>query len=572
MATDLMNPVLCGECDNLAAKFHCNTCSVALCPSCKANHLKSGGITLHDVVPYAKKLNPKYLTGLFCHNHNTDDPEYWCDNCSAPICNSCITNRHKGHPVSKLTAVLSEKRDAMLREMKRLRDITVYQWGEVLKEAQEITADFLDSIDKTGNDLAGRGAEMHKHVDEILAQSQRALKTIEVSGLAKLKEQERYLTNRLQKLTDDVKRYEDILVDADTAALLRFKESSPQHKEKMKPPAIETAPLPIFIKGQNMNSLEAMFGQLTNQALKRTSTGTVLNKSSTSQQSSQPTEGDKTSIPPALSSSTNINTHKSLVSKVSVQSQFNVDAPYPQIVCVDQGLAWVKNWSKLELVNREGAVKNTIRTDLFISDLGLTSDGSIILADYNNKCIKSVSEQQTIGTLFMTSGQPDGLCCLQNDDIVVAFSKNRKVEIYNRNGKVIQKLDYKFRYPYKVAVNKVNQDVCICDLDSAISDTGKFIAVRHDGQLRYEYSGQGNEQFYPRKVCTDQMGYVLITDFCNHRVHILDLEGRFIQYLLTSKQGLQRPSAIDVDKEGYLWVGEYVNYNKGTVKVAKYVH
>ena len=34
------------------------------------------------------------------------------------------------------------------------------------------------------------------------------------------------------------------------------------------------------------------------------------------------------------------------------------------------------------------------------------------------------------------------------------------------------------------------------------------------------------------------MGHILITDCKNHRVHILDQERRFIQYILTSQQGL----------------------------------
>ena len=129
----------------------------------------------------------------------------------------------------------------------------------------------------------------------------------------------------------------------------------------------------------------------------------------------------------------------------------------------------------------------------------------------------------------------------------------------------------KFRFPCKVAANKVNQDLCICDRVSAISYTGKLIAVMADGQLRYEYSGQGDEELSPYNVCSDQMDHFLITDRNNHRVHILHQEGRFIQYIPTSQQGLIKPITIDIDLEGYIWVGEYVDYNKGCVKVARYL-
>ena len=189
----------------------------------------------------------------------------------------------------------------MLGEMKVLRDSTVSQWEEVLKEAKKITVDFLGSINKTGNDLAARGREMHKQVDDILEQSQHTLQQIKNSGLAKLQEQEKYLTDRLQKLNEEVKKYEDNLTGANTAALLQFKESSPQIEEKMKPPALETAPLPIFIQGQNdINSMQAMFGHLSSQDLiiKQTSASGVSKPStSTSQASSESTEGSKTRDP-----------------------------------------------------------------------------------------------------------------------------------------------------------------------------------------------------------------------------------------------------------------------------------
>ena len=52
----------------------------------------------------------------------------------------------------------------------------------------------------------------------------------------------------------------------------------------------------------------------------------------------------------------------------------------------------------------------------------------------------------------------------------------------------------------------------------------------------------------------------------NHRIHILDQEGLFIQYILIKEQGPRRPISIDVDMEGYVWVG-----GEKQVLVAKYL-
>ena len=159
--------------------------------------------------------------------------------------------------------------------------------------------------------------------------------------------------------------------------------------------------------------------------------------------------------------------------------------------------------------------------------MAVTSDGDLLLTDHDNRCIKSISRKKTVSTLLTTSRDPYWLSCLHNGDIVVTFRGDSKVVIYSRTGQIRQTLDHiKFRWPRSVSVNKVNQDIYICDKKGgAFASPGKVVAVGDDYELRYEYTGQGYSEFTPVDVCTDEMGQVLITDFNNHRVHMLDQEG-----------------------------------------------
>ena len=454
----------------------------------------------------------------------------------------------------------------MVDEMKTLRDTTMGEWKVVLKQAQTNSVQFLGNIGKIEKEIMARAQEMHKEVDAILLRSQQTLNEMKESGLGKLKDQEKYIADRLQQLQDEVQRYEDQLRDADPHALLQFEQGKYQGKDKTMPPALE-APIPVFTKGQNdINAMQNMFGQLSSKTIRKS--GEILEKSNFDTATTA-TSG-QTKEPSPRSSAT----QRSLISKPSVQSEFSMDLHYPHIACVacvNQGQAWVYTKDNmLQLVDRDGTKRDTINTDFDINTMTITADGELLLSDYNKKRIKSVSREKEITTLFRTSWTPCGLCCLHNGDIVVTFPRDRKVVVYGRNGKIRQKMDnIKFRHPWSVAVNKVNQDKYICDHEQVSHPTtGKVVAVRADGQLRYEYRGQGGKKLVPFVVCTDEMGNVLVSDLDNDRVHILDQEGQFIQYVLTSQQGLDQPATIDVDREGYVWVGE--RYNK-CVKVARYL-
>ena len=559
-----MTTIPCSQCDDPTAKFHCDTCAKALCPQCKAKHLKDKATRHHVVVEYAKKLDPKYLAALVCHSHNTSDPEFWCNTCDVPICISCITEKHNGHHFSKITVKLSQKRDEMLEETKALRDQTVGKWEEVLKQAQNITTEYVANIDEIDTELKVRAKDMHEQVNIILAQSQKTLQKMKTSGLDMLKNQEKYLSDKIEQLKAEVQRYEDRLLDADSNALLQFQPGTIQTKEK--PPFLETAEVPSFTKGQDdANAMQRMFGKLSTEGIR------VFIKPSPCPHSTQATttcdsRRNMVSTPQLSPSSA---TQRSLIPTPSVLSQLDVFNHYPLIACVEGGLAWVETENnKIQLVDRKGAVKDTIKIGFDFYDIAVSSPGDLLLPDKQYRCIKSVTKDKKISTLFQTSGMPHSLCCLHNGDIVVAFDEESKIIVYSRDGHIRQTLDHiKLRCPISVAVSKVNHDIYICDHgEKNYYSPGKVIAVGADGQLRYEYSRQGDSAFIPLAVCTDQMGHVLITDNKNHRVHILDQEGQFIQYILTSQQGLKWPNTIDIDREGYVWVGQFE-----CVKVSRYL-
>ena len=264
----------------------------------------------------------------------------------------------------------------------------------------------------------------------------------------------------------------------------------------------------------------------------------------------------------ARGSTAPMNLPTQLIPKPSVQSKFCIKTNGPSIACVESGQAWVKTGDQIiQMVDTHGTVKDTIHTDYHIIDITLTPHGGILLSDYINKCIVSISADRTVETLFNVSWKPSGLCCLHNGDIAVTFRDDDRVVIYSISGKVIKDFDKKlFKEPFRVAQNKVNNDLYISVAD-------KVVALDKGYNIRYEYTGKDdNAPFIPRGLCADMAGRVLITDWHSDRVHILDRDGQFLQYLLTWEHGLRWPWSIDADIEGHAWVGDGCG-----VKVVKYL-
>ena len=224
--------------------------------------------------------------------------------------------------------------------------------------------------------------------------------------------------------------------------------------------------------------------------------------------------------------------------KPSVESTFGVDYRYPYVVCdVKAGQTWVKNGdTTIQLMDRGGSVHTTINAKCILWDIALATNGDIYITDNANKSIKKVSTNWEISTLFNTKLKPCGLCCLQNDDIIVTFPDEGKVIKYDIIGTIKQRYNsITFRWPYRVACSKVNQDVYVVDSDYEQALAGRFLAIEEDGQIRYEYTGQTRMIFTAVDVCADQLGHVLISETHNYRLHVLDQEGNLIQYIQTGK-------------------------------------
>lgn len=103
-----------------------------------------------------------------------------------------------------------------------------------------------------------------------------------------------------------------------------------------------------------------------------------------------------------------------------------------------------------------------------------------------------------------------------------------------------------------------NKDICVTDLDLHV-----VVVVNQAGKFRFTYTGSPSsrvESFYPYGITTDSQCWILIADnFPNNRIHILDEEGRFLQFINCD---LIWPRDICVDSKDNLFVADSLNVKR----------
>jgi tripartite motif-containing protein 2/3 len=99
----------------------------------------------------------------------------------------------------------------------------------------------------------------------------------------------------------------------------------------------------------------------------------------------------------------------------------------------------------------------------------------------------------------------------------------------------------------------INQDVCVSDCKKKV-----VVVVERSGLFRFAYDGGKiyKNTFSPCELDSDSLGNIAISDHTNNSIHLLDIDGNFIKYLLTEKDGISCPRGLKIDNEDRMWISE----------------
>ena len=108
-----------------------------------------------------------------------------------------------------------------------------------------------------------------------------------------------------------------------------------------------------------------------------------------------------------------------------------------------------------------------------------------------------------------------------------------------------------------------NGDICVSD-----SNARSVVVVDQTGKVRFRYDGvpaRRKSPFDPKDIVTDAYNQIILTDYSNNCLHILDQIGQFLKCV--EGCGLENPKGLSLDRKGRLWVGT----KSKSIKIIKYM-
>lgn len=179
--------------------------------------------------------------------------------------------------------------------------------------------------------------------------------------------------------------------------------------------------------------------------------------------------------------------------------------------------------------------------------------------------------------VWLPGWKPQGVCSAFSDHVLVImvnddFDQTKVVRYFGSTETQTIQFDDKGRALYsssrlthpKYITENGNRDICVSDCWA-----GAVIVVSQVGVLRFKYTGDLSTtkgSFDPHGIAADSQSRILISDFTNKRIHILDQDGRFLRYI--ENCNLRSPRGICVNTKDELFVAE--SADDGTVKKIKY--
>jgi streptogramin lyase len=223
----------------------------------------------------------------------------------------------------------------------------------------------------------------------------------------------------------------------------------------------------------------------------------------------------------------------------------------------------------MKLLNLQGKLQTSIqiKSGRMPGDIAVTRDGDLVYTDTKQNTINLLKNNQTRTVITLQGWYPGNVCCTTSGDLLVSmysddYRQHSKIVRYSGStekqsiqfddlGRPLYSSAGYIDHTKNISENR-NLDICVAD-----NRANAVVVVNASGKLRFRYTGHppnNGESFDLRGLTTDSQSHILIADCCNHRIHILSQDGKFLRYIYCD---LRCPWGLCVDIRDNMFMTEF---------------
>lgn len=192
----------------------------------------------------------------------------------------------------------------------------------------------------------------------------------------------------------------------------------------------------------------------------------------------------------------------------------------------------------------------------------VSKDGHLMYSDTVDRSINAVNNGEVKCIAKLGGWKPQSICSTSSGELLVALKAddvNEAKVVRYCSSKVKQEIQFDstgqplYSDPHYIDDNK-NLDIVVSDFDAKV-----VVVVDKLGSFRFTYKGihsdKMSDAFCPRGLTTDSMCHILVADFDNNLIHVIDQDGQFLR--LIQNCGLHLPLDLSTNSDNILFVVEY---------------
>nr|XP_022296341.1 uncharacterized protein LOC111106104 [Crassostrea virginica]XP_022296343.1 uncharacterized protein LOC111106104 [Crassostrea virginica] len=540
----------CDLCKTAIAQNYCDFCHVSLCKPCIGEHI-SDEYDKHKIVPILKRKSTlKYPK---CETHQNKTCKYQCKDCNISICSDCIASKqhNKEHEFIKLEEVFNTKKTRIQRVTEELKKQFLPAYQDIANELEMQIASLDGEYKKLKTAMSKQREDIHREVDNAFNQMEKEIDEVKVKHrsilqkhLDEIKELQSLMQQTLNTLNE---RGESNEVSATISYSCKTDEFS-----KLPPKVLLSMPkfIPNQIKREEFCSLIGKLSPLSTKLEERVFTAKKLNTSG-----------------------------RELLDEPEVLNTIKTGHQYLcNVTCLNEEQIWTScETAEIQCFNIQGVLQKTIQTKSgeMTWDIAVDTTGALLYCDLETRTVYTVKNGKTEEIFMLQGWKPINLCFTSSADLLVTIFSDDETQskVVRYSGSTVKQTIqfddegqplYSGNCYIKYISENRNLDICVADFGA-----DAVVVVNQAGKLRFRYTGHPSptksKPFGIRGITTDSQCRILISDFSNHCIHILDADGQFLRYI--DNCGLEDPYGLCMDSNDSLFVCE--NF-KGNVKKIRY--